>query len=294
MTAALATSLAGCRSPDAPERLPAGSVPTAAPPARVLVSPTSLSEQFPSSASLSTKTPPPRSAHERTADGNASTTAGRPEIAIIIDDMGNDLKMGRKFLELDDNLTFSFLPGAPHTQELAEQAFQAGRTVLVHLPMEPKDTRWSPGTEALHIADTEEGIRTKTETMLAAVPHAVGTNNHMGSRFTEHGLGMHRVLTVLKERALFFVDSYTTAGSQGLATARRLAVPATRRHVFLDNEKTPSKICDQLDQLALLARQQGHAVGIGHPNQAMFTALARCGPENMHHINLVSVQRLTR
>lgn len=215
-------------------------------------------------------------------------------MAIIIDDMGYNQLVGRLLVQLADNLTFSFLPEAPHTRELAEQAFLAGRTILVHLPMEPKDHSWNPGAEALLVGDTEEGIRRKMAGMLAAVPHAIGANNHMGSRFTEHRTGMHGAISALKEQAFFFVDSYTTAASRGLATARQLGVPATRRHVFLDNVQDPAHICAQLGQLALLARQQGHAVGIGHPNQAMVTALGRCGRDTLQDIDMVGVQQLVR
>ena len=50
------------------------------------------------------------------------------------------------------------------------------------------------------------------------------------------------VLSVLKEQHLFFIDSYTTAGSVAEARARQLRLPTARRRIFLDNEPTEAAI----------------------------------------------------
>lgn len=218
----------------------------------------------------------------------------RPLVAVIIDDMGEHRQIGLKFLRLETNLSFSFLPFAPFTAELAEQAHREGHDVLVHLPMEPKDSTLHLEEQTLMVQDDPERIRRKTETMLAITPHALGANNHMGSRFCEHGEGMRVVIETLKSRSLFFVDSYTSPSSQGLTTARRLHLPASRRDLFLDNVKDAAAICAQLHVLAELARRQGQAIGIGHPHQAMLTALAECGPSAFRSIDLVGVHRLVR
>ena len=45
----------------------------------------------------------------------------RPKVAIIIDDMGHHLQVGNQLLALEINLTFSFLPDAPFTEQQAER-----------------------------------------------------------------------------------------------------------------------------------------------------------------------------
>jgi polysaccharide deacetylase 2 family uncharacterized protein YibQ len=249
------------------------------PPADVLPpGPPSAPENLPSTPQAETSPP--------------GKTPPRPRIAVIIDDMGYDRPMGRQFLQIDADLTFSFLPEAPYTSELAEQAHRTGRTTLVHLPMEPKDSSWKLGPEALRIGDTAEEISRKTEGMLANVPYAVGANNHMGSRFTENSQGMRRMLATLKAHSFFFIDSFTTPASLGEITARQLRLPTARRHVFLDNTQDPESICRQLGQLVAQAKQRGQAIGIGHPNQAMFTALGSCGPAYLAEVELVGVHQL--
>ena len=154
--------------------------------------------------------------------------------------------------------------------------------------------RWHLEADTLLVRDSPERIRRKTEAMLAAMPRAMGASNHMGSRFSEDGKGMRLVIETLKARSLFFVDSFTSGASQGLATARRLRLPSTRRHLFLDNVREAAAICGQIDHLVSLAHRQGQAVGIGHPNQAMLNALSQCGPDSFQEIDMVGVHRLVQ
>jgi len=215
-----------------------------------------------------------------------------PLAAIIIDDMGYNREIGRQLLDLGFPLSFSFLPQAPHTTELARLAHERGRTVLVHLPMEPKDHRWKMEPLMLKAGEDGELLREKTQKMLAAVPVAQGANTHMGSRFTERTREMEEVLSVLKEQHLFFIDSYTTAGSVAEARARQLRLPTARRRIFLDNEPTEAAICRQMALLAELAATDSGAIAIGHPNQAMFTALINCAKQLLSKVQLVGVEHL--
>ena len=218
----------------------------------------------------------------------------KPKIAIIIDDMGYHQQIGNSLLALDMNLTFSFLPRAPFTLEQEERAWQQGRDILVHMPMEARDSAWDPGPGALYLKFSPENIRSTVVENLAAVPHAIGSNNHMGSRFTENRQAMHEVLSVLKKRGLFFIDSYTTAQSTGLDEAGKMGIPTARRHVFLDNVQEQDKICRQLEQLVALAGKNGWAIGIGHPNQATLKALTRCRERLLKNVEIVSVHTLVK
>ena len=54
---------------------------------------------------------------------------------------------------------------------------------------------------------------------LGSVPYSDGVNNHMGSRATADAALMARVMKVLRERNLFFIDSRTTASSAAVTAA---------------------------------------------------------------------------
>lgn len=201
-------------------------------------------------------------------------------MTIIMDDLGRDLATAQMLARIDLLVTFAILPNAPAATEVAEFAHRHGREVLLHLPMEPENyPAADPGPEALWLETPEVEVRTLLAGYFSRVPHAVGGNNHMGSRFTANREAMGRVLAVLRERGVFFVDSVTSAESVAFAEAGRYGVPALRRDVFLDNEAQVEAIRAQLRKLADLAAHRGTAVGICHPHAATLEALRREAPE---------------
>ncbi len=224
--------------------------------------------------------PNPPTHDEPTSDlsGTKTTPTQKdlPKVAIIIDDLGYHKKLGEKFLNFSYELTYSFLPFAPYTAKQEEIAFNSGKTVLLHLPLEPKGKQWDPGPGTLYVSDSLELQKEKFEQALAQVPHAVGVNNHMGSLFTADRVAMKRVLSQIKARDLFFVDSITTAESAGLQLAEELELPFEKRSVFLDNTLEEQEICKQLEKLVSMAELKEKSIGIGHPHIETFNALQRC------------------
>jgi polysaccharide deacetylase 2 family uncharacterized protein YibQ len=241
--------------------------------------PRSHAEPVPPAAPSVRKTPPP---------------ASGPMVSIIIDDMGFKDKVCVELIGLDLNLSFAFLPFGPHTAAQLALAHAGKRDILVHVPMEPQDSKWVPGQGALYTAMNAREIRQALEQDIAAIPHAVGINNHMGSRFTEQRAGMQACLALLRQHDLFFVDSATSARSVGFALAREMDVKTARRDIFLDNSLEPGKIRLQLDALFDLARKKGTAIGIGHPHQATLDVLRQYQAALPDNIRLVGVSRLTK
>ena len=212
-----------------------------------------------------------------------------PKVAIIIDDLGYDEAIGLQLLKFPIELTYSFLPFAPYTRKLERLAHRAGKTVFLHLPLEPKDSSFNPGPGGLYLHDSPETQREKLARCLREVPHAVGLNNHMGSAFTEDRLAMDNIMEMIKGRSLTFVDSYTTPKSVGLQAARQATVENIGRSVFLDNEVDEDKICDQLELLVILSEKHGRVVGIGHPRRTTVNALLRCGEKYRTRVEYVDV-----
>lgn len=217
-----------------------------------------------------------------------------PRIAIIIDDMGHHQKLGGELLDLDLNLTYSFLPHAPFTQSQEEYAWKMGRDILVHMPMEPSNPIFDPGPGTLRLNDTAERIVLTVEENLDLVPHAIGVNNHMGSKFTADRQAMHEVLSVLKKRELFFVDSLTTPASVGADEASEMGVRNGSRIIFLDNSQTREDICRQLKRLVAYAKKHGTGIGIGHPNRATINALKQCRELLLQQVRVVGIHELVK
>jgi len=189
----------------------------------------------------------------------------RPQIALIIDDIGYSIPRARKFLSLNIPITFSILPRVPYSRELAREIADRGHDVMLHQPMQPYDSTLDPGPGALYEGDDPSRISGIIEENISGVPGAIGVNNHMGSRFTECQREIHEALQVIKKNDLFFVDSRTSGRSKAFRTARDLHLTADRRNVFLDTVRSESTILYRLNQLKRCAWRDGHAIGIGHP-----------------------------
>jgi polysaccharide deacetylase 2 family uncharacterized protein YibQ len=188
------------------------------------------------------------------------------KIAIVIDDMGSDMRRLRELLELDAPIAVAVLPHLKLSKEVAREAHANGREVLLHLPMEPKDIQNNnPGKGALTTAmDKEEVVRELTRDM-EEVPFLSGVNNHMGSKFTEDEDLMRTVLEVVKSRDVYFLDSKTTDRSVADKVAKELGVRMASRNVFLDNRRDAQYIRGQLKKLLAVAGKRGNAIAIGHP-----------------------------
>jgi polysaccharide deacetylase 2 family uncharacterized protein YibQ len=196
-----------------------------------------------------------------------------------MDDVGFDHQPLDAAMHIDPNLNFSILPNAQHAHEFAEELHNAGFQVLCHLPMEPVDyPRQSPGKNAVMTAMTDAQIEQTTRADIAAVPHAAGVNNHMGSRATSDPRVMRAVLTSLP-KGMFFIDSMTTSKSVAERVAREMRVPTAARQVFLDDVQEEGAVRKQLAQLTADAEQRGTAIGIGHMYPVTVRVLNQAAPE---------------
>ena len=72
-------------------------------------------------------------------------------------------------------------------------------------------------------------------------------------------------------------------------------VPSTRRDIFLDHDRDPAAIERKFELLKRRAKQQGYAVGIGHPYRETLTYLESQLPKlETEGFQLVSVRELIR
>ena len=194
-------------------------------------------------------------------------------VVIIIDDLGNDMKALDEVLALPGPVAVAVLPLTRHSAETATRAESRGREVLLHLPMQPKGGLQGLGPGALMSGMGPEEIKENLNKDLASVPGAAGVNNHMGSLLTEDTAAMDALMSDLKSRNLFFVDSLTTAGSVACRMASEEGVPSASRRVFLDDSPDEAAIKAQLERLVKLAKKYGTAIAIGHPRPATLKVL---------------------
>jgi len=218
-----------------------------------------------------------------------------PAIAVIIDDIGDNLEYGARAVALPGAVTCALLPHTAHAVQLAEEAHLNGKEVMLHLPMESEDGR-DPGPGALTLGmNRDEFLRTFRDD-LAAVPYAAGVNNHMGSLVTRHPGRMAWLMHELRRRGdLYFVDSRTTRATVAQQVAEANVVPNLRRNVFLDDVQDEAAIARQFRRLLALARRHGSAVAIGHPHAVTLAFLERQLPTlAVQGIRLLPVSKVIR
>ncbi len=217
------------------------------------------------------------------------------KIAIVIDDIGYNLWSANELLGMDVPITLSILPHCPYSTEVAERAHRAGREFILHLPMEPSDyPEKNPGEGALLTCMSNNELRHQLEKNLKSVPHASGVNNHMGSRFMADEKKLEVVMKKLKEKNLFFVDSYTTKNTKGQKIAKEIGLKFAGRDVFIDNN---SDFTDTLGILKKTIDRRGHwqtLIIIGHPYKSTILAIKETIPQfKAKGIEIVPLSDLT-
>jgi len=238
------------------------------------------------------KAPP---AAPRTARAPADRLIG-PRAAIVIDDLGQSFTHLEQLIDLNIPFSIAVIPGLPASARTVSEASRRGIEMLLHQPMEPREEAGkNPGEGVLLTSMTTEELRARVRTNLAAVPGAVGVNNHMGSRFTEDTAGLGALMAEIKEHNLFWLDSRTTSGTRGIEVAHAVGVPALERDIFLDAEVNADFIRRQLRKLIETARVHGTAVGIGHPHPETIAVLRELREELLASgVTLVPVSALVR
>lgn len=192
-------------------------------------------------------------------------SVSQPAVVIIIDDVGDNYKQGLAAVELPGPVTFAFLPHSPFGPKLANKAFNNGKDVILHAPMQ--NTRDRPlGPGALTIDLSRQQFAQVLAGNLDNVPHVQGLNNHMGSLLTTLEPQMNWVMDEVSQRGLFFIDSRTTSDSVAWRVARKRGIPSLRRDVFLDHERTTEFVHQQFMLTLDIAKRYGSAIAIGHPH----------------------------
>ena len=217
-----------------------------------LVPPTKKSEQPPATPPL----PTPKAGKSK------------PMAAIVIDDLGYQMKPARKLMSLGLPLTFSILPYGPHSKKIAREAKAKGLEVFLHLPMEPRSyPRIDPGPGALLVNMPQDKLRQLVRDNLAQVPGVTGVNNHMGLAFHRK---RRKAETVFEERwqsGPVFPGQLHLAQVEGGKAAGEVGLPLVRRDVFLDHEVSEKAFPCRWNRMLFLAKRKKTVVAIGHPTR---------------------------
>jgi len=223
-------------------------------------------------------------------------------VAFVIDDWGYNRENIEILFQIKRPVTLAILPNLRYSRYTAETARRKSKLydVILHLPLESKSgDAEEPSTIKCNMA--KKKIISILDKAINSVPGSIGVSNHQGSMATEDKKTMQVILTELKKRGLFFMDSLTSPDSVCQEIAKRLNLKYAKRDVFLDltdesNKKNiRSYIKGQLNELASIALREGYAIGIGHNKEVTLTVLRDTIPElEAMGIKVVPLKRLVR
>lgn len=201
-----------------------------------------------------------------------------PMFALVLDDFGYTGKNLDAVRDMGIPLTMAVLPNVPYSAAVCSFAQENGLEVILHLPMEPEDRTVSMEECTISGDMSDETVKENIAGAFHSVYTAMGVSNHMGSRATGDSRLMTVVLSDLKKRNMFFLDSCTTGNSVCGQVAVDTGVPYISRDIFIDNKREEEYIRQQLEKAEKRAFSKGSVVAIGHDSSATIDVLRKVIP----------------
>lgn len=200
------------------------------------------------------------------------------KIAIVIDDIGMNRKWSKASIDLPVGVTLAILPYAKHARVDAVAAKEKGHELIIHTPMEAMTPDLDYGGMGLLTSMSLKELSQAFDKITQSFDGYKGVNNHMGSKLTQDTVAMRQLMSILKTRQLYFLDSKTIHTSVAGQVASEMDVPFAIRDVFLDHEDTPEYVAHALSEAERIASEHGSAIAIGHPKKNTIEALQKWLP----------------
>ena len=224
-----------------------------------------------------------------------SQQTSKPSISIIIDDLGYKQKEDILALSLPGPIAYAILPHAPYTKKIATIAFQNGKEILLHQPMQALENNDLLGPGALTLNMTQKEFVKTLEINISVISNIIGINNHMGSLLTRHPGHMQWLMNVLKKNEYIYVDSLTSTNSVAGEIAKKNKIPFLKRDIFLDNNTDLEYITKKFFELIALAKKEGTALAIAHPHSNTIKILSEFLQDiDAYGVKLIGIKSLIK
>lgn len=206
-----------------------------------------------------------RDQHEQTVQ-KVKNKPAQPLFALVIDDMGFNYKMAEKINDMGITATWAVIPGTPYCHEVAALAEKSGQPFILHVPMQALID--SPGSGYAVGTDTsEEAIRKYISELKNKYPHAIGINNHRGSKATSDRQTMLRFMRILASTGWSFLDSRTFGKTIAHKVAEEYHIPVVQNGAFIDGSPDLETMKVQFFKAVKHAQKYGSVVAICHARE---------------------------
>lgn len=210
------------------------------------------------------------------------------KLVIIMDDVSyaHDVKAIRS---VGLPLIMSFLPPSSRHPASATLATSIAG-YMVHLPLEAVDFSDEEAV-TLRVTDSKEIIAAQISKIKKLYPSVRYINNHTGSKFTADEAAMERLIGVMRDSGLIFVDSRTTGKTKAKLVDEKYGLRYFGRDVFLDHHDGVENIKMQIREAVDMAKRHGSAIAIGHPRPDTIEAL-RQSKKILSEVQLVGIDKI--
>lgn len=203
----------------------------------------------------------------------------KAKLAIVIDDFGFNRRGTAEILSINRPLTAAVLPFRPYSTKDAKLADKAGLEVVLHQPLEPMNPDTDPGAGAIYTTMRKSEIETTLLKNLESLDNVSGVNHHMGSKASANPQVMKKIIALLKEKNMFYIDSSTSRDSVGAELARQEQVPTAENYLFIDNVDQQEEIEKMIMRLAKIALKKEELLIIGHVKENTAQAIKESVPQ---------------
>lgn len=200
-------------------------------------------------------------------------TGGKPVISIAVSDMGLSSKITESAIKsLPPEVTLIISPYADGPDMWTNEARMGGHEVWLSLPMEsttyPQD---DPGPHTLLVGASERENQQKLDWIMSRAVGYAGLVATYKPEFMNAENDVRPVLGSIYKRGIGFIDSRNLPNSLPETMAFSMNAPFSSIDVWIDKpENTPEIINASLQQLELIAKENGYAAGIISPSSISF------------------------
>ena len=213
-------------------------------------------------------------------------THNKPKMVIILDDVSTSFQTDM-IKRTGLAITPSFFPFERIFQKNASLANEFP-SYMIHLPLEAMNYA-HPEKSTLTTTSTSRSIAQTVEKAKRLLPHAKYINNHTGSKFTSNTQAMTKLIRVLDDNNLKFLDSVTTHKTVANQVA---AYKVLKRDIFIDHEDNLEYIKTQIGKAIEKAKKNQVAIVIGHPRVNTLLALNEYKHRLQKEVDIVYIDEL--
>jgi polysaccharide deacetylase 2 family uncharacterized protein YibQ len=219
-------------------------------------------------------------------------TIEKPKIAIIFDDLGENVSDLEEIRSLNIPVTVAIIPGLRFSKSAAYTAYRYDFSILIHLPLAPKNEKSYRTYKYTFLSSSlpKQKLEYLLRRYLNDIRFAIGVSNHMGSGATEDEKLMRFILSEIKKKDLLFIDSRTSTKSVAYAVAQKEGLLSGYNEGFLDVFSDFAWMKGRLNYLITQARKKGKIITIAHPKKSTFNFLKKILPTFTEEVDFITIK----